>query len=159
MNKFTFMITLIFLISINTMAQQQTTKPQEPPKKYAIVDRKLKTPIQLADNITKEQLSNGYFAVEKQNISPLISKLDSLSARLRNVVREKYDEDSLIIGTTVLSIRVVKLSFGDRLNVSLSTDSGNSYNKSFYIVDAKLTNNDNARYLNKLIKYLKKATS
>ncbi|HWJ29903.1 MAG TPA: hypothetical protein VNS32_25410 [Flavisolibacter sp.] len=156
MNKFAFIISLILLTSINSKAQQQTTKA---PKKYIIVDRRLKDPIRFADNITKEQLGMGYFAVEKQNILPLISKLDSLSARLRNVVREKYDEDSLIIGSTVLSIKVIKQSFGDRLNVSLSTNSGNSYNKSFYIVDAKLTNNDNARYLNRLIKYLKKINS
>lgn len=135
---------LLLFVSVNTFAQR-----------YAIVDRKLKSPLQYADNITKEQLSNGYFAVEKQNIAPLISKLDSLSARLRDVVREKYDEDSLVVGSTVLNIKVVKQSFADRLNVSLSTDTGNSYNKSFYIVDAKLTNNDNARYLNRLIKYLK----
>lgn len=153
------LIILLLLISIKLTAQQQITKAQEPPKKYAIVDRKLKTPIQLADNITKEQLSNGYFAVEQQNIALLIIKLDSLSARLRNVIREKYDEDTLVIGSTVLSIKVVKQSFADRLNISLSTNSGNSYNKAFYIVDATLTNNDNARYLNRLIKYLKKINS
>jgi hypothetical protein len=134
---------LLLLWSINTSAQQ-----------YVIIDRKLKTPVQLADNISKEQMSKGFFAVEKQNIDILISKLDSLSGRLRKVVRENYDEDKLIIGTTVLNIRVIKQSFADRLNISLSTDTGKGYDQSFYIVDAKLTNNDNARYLNRLIAYL-----
>lgn len=141
------LLSLLFLfVTVSSFAQR-----------FVIVDRKLKAPLQYADNITKEQLNNGYFAVEKQVITPLIKKLDSLSARLRNVVVEKYDEDSLVIGSTFLSIKVVKRAFADRLNVSLSTDSGNSFNKSFYIVDATLTNNDNARYLNRLIKYLKKA--
>lgn len=159
MNKFTSISCFILLISINTIGQQKTDKATEPPKKYIIADRKLKAPIQFAENITKEQLNQGYFAVDKQNIEPLITKLDSLSARLRDVKREKYDEDSIVIGSTVLGIKVVKRSFGDRLNVSLNTYTGNNYNKSFYIVDATLTNNDNARYLNRLIKYLKKANS
>lgn len=140
------LLLLFFLfLSLNSFSQR-----------YAIIDRKLKTPLQFVDNIPKGQLDNGFFAVEKQNIGALIAKLDSLSARLRNVVREKYDEDKIIIGTTVLSIKVIKQTFGDRLNISLSTDTDDGYDKSFYIVDAKLTNNDNARYLNRLINYLKK---
>jgi len=135
---------MILFSSINSFGQ-----------KYAIIDRKLKVPLYLADNITKEELANGFFAVEKINIIPLINKLDSLSKRLRNVVREKYDEDKIVIGSTVLNIKVVKVSFGDRLNVSLSTDTGNGYSKAFYIADSKLTNNDNAKYLNHLINYLK----
>lgn len=108
----------------------------------------------MSDGITEEQLKGGYFAVEKRNINALIVKLDSLSKRLRNVVRENYDEDKLQIGSTVLSIKVVKQSFADRLNVAISTDTGRGYDHSIYIVDAKLTNNDNARYLNRLIKYI-----
>lgn len=132
------------LLSINTFSQQ-----------YAIIDRKLKTPLQLADNITKDQMSKGFFAVEKQNIDSLIWILDSLSKRLREVKREKYDEDKWTIGKTVITIKVVKQAFADRLNVSINTDTGNGSDQSFYIVDAKFTNNDNTRYLNRLIKYLK----
>jgi len=139
---------LVLLTTINLKAQQR----------YIIIDRKLKAPIKIADSITKEQLKKGFFAVEKQNVGMLMVKLDSISKRLRNVVREKYDEDKLVIGTTVLSIRVVKQSFADRLNVGISTDTGHGHNHSIYIVDAKLTNNDNARYLNRLIKYIQKAS-
>lgn len=147
MNKLVFILGLTLLITINLKAQQR----------YAIIDRKLKAPLKLADTITKEQMDKGFFAVEKQNVDYLVVKLDSLSKRLRNVVRENYDEDKLIIGTTILSIRVVKQSFADRLNVALSTDIGHGYDHSIYIVDAKLTNNDNARYLNRLIDYIGKA--
>jgi hypothetical protein len=48
----------------------------------------------------------------------------------------------------------MKQPFGDRLNVALSTDTGHGYDHSIYIVDGNLTNNDNARYLNRLIKYM-----
>jgi hypothetical protein len=146
MKKRLSILFLILLININLKAQQR----------YIIIDRKLKTPARNADTITKEQMDKGFFAVEKQNIDLLIVKLDSLSKRLRNVIREKYDENKLVIGTTVLSIRVVKQSFADRLNIALSTDTGHGYDHSIYIVDAKLTNNDNARYLNRLIKYIDK---
>lgn len=147
MNKLAFILGAILLISVNSKAQQR----------YVIIDRKLKAPLQLADSITDDQVKKGFFAVEKQNVDPLLVKLDSISKRLRNVVREKYDEDKLIIGTTILSIRVVKQSFADRLNVALSTDTGHGHDHAIYIVDAKLTNNDNARYLNRLIKYIQKA--
>lgn len=125
-------------------------------QRYVIIDRKLKMPLQLADNISKEQLAKGFFVVEKQNLNPLIGKLDSLSARLRKVVRESYDENKLVIGSTILNIKVIKQSFADRLNIALSTDIGNGHEQSFYIADAKLTNNDNARYINRLVIYLKK---
>ena len=137
----------ILLITINLKAQQR----------YLMIDRRLKIPIKITDSITEEQLKKGFFVVEKRNVDTLIAKLDSISKRLRNVVRENYDEDKLIIGTTILSIKVVKQSFADRLNVGISTDTGHGHNHSIYIVDAKLTNNDNARYLNRLIKYIHKA--
>jgi hypothetical protein len=145
MNKFVFTFCLILLIAIKSEAQQR----------YAIIDRKLKLPVQFADGISDEQLKKGFFAVEKQNIEPLIIKLDSLRKRLRDVARETYDETSLDIGTTRLTVKVIKFPVADRLNVALSTDTGNGYTKEFYIVDGKLTNNDNARYLAKLIKYIK----
>ena len=139
---------LVYLLSIVNTAFSQ---------RYIIVDRKLKVPLQMADTITKEQMDKGFFVVEKQNVASLKVKLDSLSKRLRIVVRENYDEDKLIIGTTILSVKVVKQSFADRFNVGLSTDIGHGYDHSVYIVDAKLTNNDNARYLNRLINYIDKA--
>lgn len=145
MNKLTFILCLILLISIKSEAQQR----------YAIIDRKLKTPLQLSDSITNEQLNKGFFAVEKRNIDPLLLKLDSLRNRLRTVARENYDQTRLDIGTTSLTIKVTKLSVADRLNVALSTDVGNGHNKEFSIVDSRLTNNDNARYLARLIKYIR----
>lgn len=142
------MIALLCLLSIAVKAQVSG--------KYLIVDRKLKQPIHSADTITNEQMSKGFFAVEKQNIDTLISKLQFYSNKLRQVARYNIDETKWAVGTTQLTTKVVHFPFADRLNVALSTDSGNGYNREFYIVDSKLTNNDNARYLNRLIAYLKK---
>lgn len=131
-----------------------TSKAQE---KYLIIDRKLKQPLQLSNTITKEQFNKGFFAVEKENADSIISKLQYLSSQLRKVQRYNLDETRWQIGSTALFIKVVKYGFGDRLNVALSTDLGNGNDNKIYIVDAKLTNNDNARYLNKLIKYIQVA--
>lgn len=154
MNKLTCLLSLIILTTINLKAQLQTTKPQEPTKRYVMVDRKLKQPLQLVDTITKEQMDKGFFVFEKKNTDTLINKFEILEIRLRKVAREHYDEVKWQVGTTLLTIKVVKQSFGDRLNVALSTDTGNGYNQAIYIVDAKLTNNDNARYLKRLISYI-----
>jgi hypothetical protein len=154
MYKFTFILGLILLTVIKSEAQQQTTKAQEPPK-YLIIDRKLKQPLAIADTITDGQMSKGFFAIEKQNADSLISKLQWLSGKLRQVMRYDFDETKWDIGSTSLKIKVVTYGFGDRLNVALRTDLGDRNNKDFYIVDAKLTNNDNARYLNRLIKYIR----
>jgi hypothetical protein len=124
--------------------------------KYLIIDRKLKQPLQISDTITDEQLNRGYFAIEQKNADSIIGKLAYLSSKLRKVARYDFDETQWAIGLTVLKVKAVTLSFGDRLNVALSTNVGTGANKEFYIVDSKLTNNDNARYLNKLIKYIKK---
>jgi hypothetical protein len=137
----------ILLVGVKAMCQH----------KYAIIDRRLKTPLQLSDTITKEQMNKGFFAVEKQNIDTLKSKIDVLKKRLSTVAREKYDETKWYIGSTILTIRVVKWTYADRLNVALSTDIGDGHNQSFYIVDSRYTNKDNVIYLNKLLKYIAKA--
>lgn len=126
-------------------------------EKYLIIDRKLKQPIQISDTITNEQMNKGLFAVERRNADSLISKLRFFRSKLRQVGRYYFDETNFNIGSTKLTVKVMTYPFGDRLNVSLSTDVGSGHDKEFYISDAKLTNNDNARYLNKLIRYINTA--
>lgn len=125
--------------------------------KYLIIDRKLKQPAQYAEAISDEQMNKGFFAVEAKNVNSLVGKLDSLRNRLRSIARENYDQTRIEIGTTLLSIKVTKLSVADRLNIALSTDTGNGHNREFNIVDGRLTNNHNAKYLNKLIAYINKS--
>jgi hypothetical protein len=139
-------LAILLILSFNSSINAQ---------QYLIIDRKLKQPLQFANTITDEQLNKGFFAIEKNNIEPLLLKLDSLRKRLREVARETYDQTSWDIGATRLTVKVIKFPVADRLNVALSTDIGNGHNKEFYIVDGKLTNNDNARYLARLIKYIK----
>lgn len=146
MNKFTFIICLVLLIAVKSESQQR----------YALIDRKLKTPLQLTDTITKAQMDKGFFVVERKIIDTLTRKLEELQARLRRVEIEKYNEVQWSAGATVLTITAIKKSVADRLNVALSTDTGEGHKYKVYIVDASLTNNDNARYLNRLIKYIKK---
>jgi hypothetical protein len=133
MNKFTFLFCFILLIVVKSEAQQR----------YALIDRKLKTPIQLTDTITKAQMDKGFFVVEKKNIDTLIGI-------------EKYNEVQWSAGRTSLTITAIRRSVADRLNVALSTDTGEGHKYKVYIVDGALTNNDNARYLNRLIKYIHK---
>ncbi|OQP61723.1 hypothetical protein A3860_31145 [Niastella vici] len=128
-------------------------------QRYVIIDRKLKKPLRLADTITKAQMDKGFFAVEKQNTDTLIAKLELIRERLKQVAREKYDEVKWNVGSTLLTIRVVKWTYGDRLNVALSTDTGNGHDRAFYIVDSRYTNHDNAGYLKKLIAYIEKGKS
>lgn len=125
-------------------------------QRYIIIDRKLKTPLQSSDTITKDKMNKGYFAIEKQNIDSLVQKLQLIRERLKVVAREKYDETKWYIGSTLLTIRVVKWTFADRLNVSLSTDFGDGFDHSFYIVNAQYSNKENAAYLKKLIAYIEK---
>jgi GGDEF domain-containing protein len=79
-----------------------------------------------------------------------------LQARLRRVEIEKYNEVQWSAGRTSLTITAIRRSVADRLNVALSTDTGEGHKYKVYIVDGALTNNDNARYLNRLIKYIHK---
>lgn len=148
MIKFVSIFCLVLLTVVNLEAQQR----------YALIDRKLKIPLQLTDTITKEQRDNGFFVVEKQKIDSLIEKLQAIEQRLRRVEKEKIDEVQWSVGATVLTITAIKKSVADRLNVALSTDIGEGHKYKVYIVDGALTNNDNARYLSRLIKYINKAS-
>lgn len=148
-------VLLAVLSMVLSVAHAQFSPTSE--GKYLIIDRKLKQPIQLSNTITNEQLNKGFFAIEKQNADSIISKLQYLSSELRKVQRYNLDETKWQIGATALLIKVVKYGFGDRLNVALSTDVGDGDINKIYIVNAKLTNNDNARYLNRLIKYIQAA--
>lgn len=146
MIRLLFLSCFLFLTSIKSEGQHR----------YLMVDRKLKKPLQIVDAITKEQMDKGFFVVEKQNVDTLIAKLQLIRSRLKEVARDKFDEVRWQVGATILSIRVVKWTFADRLNVAISTDTGNGHDRSFYIVDSRYTNDDNARYLKKLINYLEK---
>lgn len=148
MYKFTFIICLVLLTCVKLRAQQR----------YALIDRKLKVPLQLSDSITKAQMDKGFFVVERKNIDTLIGKLEELQARLKRVEIEKYNEVQWSAGTTILTITAIRKSVADRLNVALSTDIGEGHKYKVYIVDGALTNNDNAKYLNRLIKYINKAS-
>lgn len=141
------LLSMFLLVSVSVFSQR-----------YAVIDRKLKKPLQLADTITRAQMDKGFFVVEKQSLDSLIGKLQLLRERLGTVAREKYDEIKWNVGTTLLTIRVVKWTFGDRFNVALSTDIGSGHNQAFYIIDARYTNKDNATYLKKLISYIQKGT-
>jgi hypothetical protein len=142
------MIAFICLLSLIGEAQTRG--------KYLIIDRKLKHPISSSDTITEDQMKKGFFAVEKQNIDSILKKFQFFSSKLREVARYHIDETKIEIGSTSLTTKVIHFPFADRLNVALSTDTGNGHDREFYIVDSKMTNNDNARYLNKLIAYIKK---
>lgn len=146
MNKLTLLFCLVLLTVVKSEAQQR----------YVLIDRKLKVPLQFTDTITKAQMDKGFFVVERKNIDTLIGKLEELQARLRRIEIEKYNEVQWSAGTTLLTITAIRRSVADRLNVALSTDTGEGHKYKVYIVDGQLTNNDNARYLKKLCTYLHK---
>lgn len=140
--KLFYIITLLFF-TLHADAQR-----------YILVDRKLKQPAQLVDEVSQDQLNKGFFPIERSALDSVVSKLETIRQRLLIVGREKYDEFIWKAGATTLHCTVVKWTYGDRLNVSLSTDVGGSGSPSYYIVTARKMNKENAAYLKKLLEYI-----
>lgn len=125
-------------------------------QKYILIDRQLKKPAKLVDDVSNLKPNAGLFPIEIKNIDSVVKKLQEIRERLLVVGREKYDEYIWDAGTTRLNVRVKPWHYGDRLNVAISTDIGDGLSPTYYIVDARKMNKENAEYLKKLFAYIQK---
>lgn len=140
-----FLLSLLLATTLPSIAQ-----------KYIVIDRKLKKPATMMDDVSGLKPNTGLFPIEVVNVDSVVNKLMEIRERLLVVGREKYDEYIWDAGSTRLTVTVRKWTYGDRLNVAISTNTGTGPSPSYYIVDARKMNKENAKYIKDLVTYIRK---
>jgi hypothetical protein len=139
----------VFLILILCAANQ--TKAQ----KYILLDQAISQPAFYSNQITVSEKYKGFFPVEKKDLPKFLKALEEISARLTSNKTEGKAKN-YTIGCTQFTGTVFPLSKGERLDYIL-TSTCDGVNVSMHLVNAKLSNDDNAYFVSTWIKYIKNA--
>ena len=139
----------VFLILILCIVNQ--TKAQ----KYILLDQAISQPAFYSNQVTVSEKYKGFFPVEKKDIPNFLKALEEISARLS---ADKTDgkAKNYTIGCTQFRGTAFPLSKGERLDYILTSTCG-GVDVSMHLVNAKLSNEDNAYFVDTWIKYIKSA--
>src|SRR5215203_2330029 len=99
---------IIFFCASSCMALSQ---------KYALIDINTKLPILYTDSVSVEQVSRGYFPVEKNSIDTFLANINYISGLIKQGTRAKMESFDLISGATKLTVKRVPYAYGDRYEV------------------------------------------
>ena len=123
-------------------------------QKYVLIDKKMSSPLDYTNTVTLEHSYKNYFAVEKEKIYQFLSELEKISAILADKSKPKPDHLDINVGKTRIVGVKIPLSAEERLDVVLSTDCDGT-KISMHLSDAKISNVNNAFFINTWIKYIK----
>jgi hypothetical protein len=139
MRKF---IILLFFIPFASNAQ-----------KIALLNTDLKSPIIYTDSVTVQQ-TKGLFPVGINDFDTLYANLDYINKMLSTRQRSKMKSFELHSGQTIISVRRVPFSNGDRYVIEASTKAGEIHSN-FMLTDVNKTNKKNSQRIEKIMAYLK----
>lgn len=134
-----------FLLLISTFCYSQ---------KYVLIDKKMALPLSYTNTVTLEHSYKNLFAVEKDNIHQFIAEVEKIAAMLTDKKKPKPEAIDLNVGKTRFVGLKISLSTEERLDVVLTTDCDGT-KVSMHLSDAKLSNANNAFFINTWIKYIK----
>lgn len=123
-------------------------------QKYVLIDKKMSLPVSYINTVTLEHSYRNFFAVEKEKIRQFLSEMGKISAILVDKSKAKPDHLDINIGKTrILGVKI-QLAAEERLDIVLTTDcDGTKIN--MHLSDAKISNANNAFFINTWIKYIK----
>jgi len=104
MYKFTFIYCLVLLTVIKSEGQQQTTKPQEPPKKASKIIVLIKDSANtLLDQVTKTLFDYGYTIDNKDEKLKLISTKERSSKKYSTLtkIRASINDTSIVLKSEI----------------------------------------------------------
>ncbi len=122
-------------------------------QKFALLDKRLAQPITYTDKVTQTDKFNGFFPVEKKYLPEFVRALEEISKKLTSNA-PMGNAKQYQIGCTKFIGHTVSLQSGDRLDYVITSDCGDM-KISMHLSDAKISNANNAFYINTWIKYIK----
>lgn len=122
-------------------------------QKFALLDKRLAQPVTYTDHVTQTDKFNGLFPVETRFLPEFLKALEEISQKLQKkgpIGNAKQYQ----IGCTKFTGLTVSLASGDRLDYIITSNCGD-IKVSMHLSDAKISNANNAFFINTLIKYIK----
>ena len=123
-------------------------------QKYVLIDKKMSQPLSYTNTVTLEHSYKNMFAVERDKLPQFIAEVEKISAILSDKKKPKPEAIDLPVGKTRFAGLKIPLAAEERLDVVLTTDcDGTKVN--MHLSDAKLSNSNNAFFINTWLKYIK----
>lgn len=124
-------------------------------QKYILLDKAISQPAFYSNTILVSEKFKGFFPVEKKDLPKFVSALEEISRGLSSkspIVKAKNYK----IGCTEFRGVTIPLDSGERQDYVLTSTCDN-IKITMHLCDAKLSNDDNAYFIDTWIKYIKKA--
>lgn len=139
--KYFLLVTLIFG-SLQIKAQ-----------KYVLLDKRIAQPVTYSNTVTSADKFNGLFPVERKSLKQFINALEEIAKKL-STYSPLGEAKQYEIGCVKFTGITVPLAKGDRLDYVLISNCDN-VKISMHLSDAKISNVNNAYFINTWIKYIK----
>ena len=134
---------LSFFVLISSIAYSQ---------KYVLIDKKMTVPVSYTNTVTLEHSYKNLFPVEKDKINEFIAEVEKIGVMLSP--KNKVEPFDLYIGTTRFVGVKIPLLKEERLDVVLTSDIDGT-KITMHLSDAKISNINNAFFINTWAKYIK----
>jgi len=135
----------VFLLLISGICYSQ---------KYVLIDKKMSQPLSYTNTVTLEHSYKNLFAIEKDKIKQFIAEVEKIALLLSDKKKPKPESMDIHVGKTRFAGLKIPLTAEERLDVVLTTDcDGTKVN--MHLSDAKLSNANNAFFINTWVKYIK----
>jgi len=136
---------LLVLLLISTTANAQ---------KVALLNTDFKSPIIYTDSVTVQQVKSGLFPVGINDFDTLYANLDYVDKMLSKRQRSKMKSFELHAGNTIIIVKRVPFSNGDRYLINAKTNF-DEINSNFSLADIGRSNKRNSERIKKVMAYLK----
>lgn len=143
MKRVIIIITIFYAISNSVSAQ-----------KIALFNTGFKSPIIYTDSVTVQQVTNGLFPVSINDFDTLYPNLDYINKMLKKRQRSKMESFELHSGLTVISVKRVPFSNGDRYIINARTRIG-EVSSNLHLTEIHRTNKRNSERIEKIMAYMK----
>ncbi|MDQ6889127.1 MAG: hypothetical protein M3Z56_02445 [Bacteroidota bacterium] len=125
-------------------------------QKYVLLDKRLAQPATFTNKVTSVEKFNGFFPVEKKELPQFIKALEEIAKKL-SAKEPLGTVKQYKIGCVRFRGFTVSLASGDRLDYVINSDC-DGINISMHLSDAKISNANNAFFINTWLKYIKSST-
>lgn len=121
-------------------------------QKYVLIDKKMTVPVTYTNNVTVEHSMKNLFPVEKDKIQQFLAEVDKIGVMLSG--KTKLESFDLFIGKTRFVGVKIPLIKEERLDVVLTADCDGT-KIAMHLSDAKISNVNNAFFINTWAKYIR----
>ena len=143
--RYKIIITLIWLYFLPNIIFAQ---------KIALLNTDFKQPIIYTDSLTVEQIVSGLFPVSIDDFDTLYANLDYIHSMLKKLQRSKMKSFELHSGSTIISIKRVPFSNGDRY-LSIAKTKIGELESTYNLTPIDQSNSKNSNRIDKLMEYMK----